>query len=97
MAADAGPCLIPPGARGQWLALTSALEANPTVPCRVQDPESWWPDRKDLDSATTHGAVAGCRHCPVAGECLDYALAADERFGIWGGRLPDERKSALRA
>jgi hypothetical protein len=23
--------------------------------------------------------------------CVDYALAADERFGIWAGTLPDER------
>ncbi|MEV8093171.1 WhiB family transcriptional regulator [Kitasatospora sp. NPDC085879] len=37
-----------------------------------------------------------CTRCPVRGQCLEYALAADERYGIWGGLTEDERR-ALRA
>lgn len=29
---------------------------------------------------------------PARAVCLDYAVAADERFGLWGGLLPDERQ-----
>ncbi len=25
--------------------------------------------------------------------CLDCALAANERFGVWGATLPDERRA----
>lgn len=44
-----------------------------------------------------------CRGCPVrsrdwpepgnggTGECEDYANAAGERYGIWGGKTPRER------
>lgn len=36
-----------------------------------------------------------CRACPVATDCLEYALRHDERYGIWGGLDPVER-AALR-
>jgi WhiB family redox-sensing transcriptional regulator len=32
-----------------------------------------------------------CRRCPVTEACLDYANAAGERYGIWGGKTPRER------
>lgn len=34
-----------------------------------------------------------CARCEVSAECLDEALAGDERWGIWGGLLPEERKA----
>lgn len=33
-----------------------------------------------------------CFACPVQTECLQAALDNNERFGIWGGLLPAERK-----
>ena len=33
--------------------------------------------------------------CEVRHECLEYALAHDERFGIWGGLTEYERKTLL--
>ena len=32
-----------------------------------------------------------CGGCPVRRPCADYALAADERYGVWGGLTPEER------
>jgi WhiB family redox-sensing transcriptional regulator len=37
-------------------------------------------------------AKALCFSCPVQTECLQAALDNNERFGIWGGLLPAERK-----
>jgi WhiB family redox-sensing transcriptional regulator len=37
-----------------------------------------------------------CAICPVRKECLDYALATKEPYGIWGGLTEVERKSRLR-
>ena len=33
-----------------------------------------------------------CVGCEVRAECLEYALANDERFGIWGGLSERERR-----
>lgn len=76
----------------EWLALTELLEEVGPVPCQSSDAEAWWPDRKQADELPARMAVAACRQCPASGACLDYALAADERFGIWGGTTPDERR-----
>ncbi|MBW3594720.1 MAG: WhiB family transcriptional regulator [Actinobacteria bacterium] len=36
-----------------------------------------------------------CTHCVVRAECLDYALATREAYGIWGGLTELERKARL--
>jgi WhiB family redox-sensing transcriptional regulator len=33
-----------------------------------------------------------CNNCSVRLECLDYALDANEEFGVWGGMTTKERK-----
>lgn len=35
--------------------------------------------------------------CPVRDECLAYALAHDERFGVWGGLSERQRLTMHRA
>ncbi|MDQ3312587.1 MAG: WhiB family transcriptional regulator [Actinomycetota bacterium] len=32
-----------------------------------------------------------CRGCAVRGECLEAAIANDERYGVWGGLTDAER------
>lgn len=32
-----------------------------------------------------------CSRCPVAQECLEYALTNDLRFGVWGGLNRNQR------
>jgi WhiB family transcriptional regulator, redox-sensing transcriptional regulator len=36
-----------------------------------------------------------CTECSVQGECLTYALAAREQYGIWGGLTESERRARL--
>jgi WhiB family redox-sensing transcriptional regulator len=42
-------------------------------------------------------ARAICAECPVAADCLAYALEHDERFGVWGGKTPAQRRALQRA
>ena len=37
-----------------------------------------------------------CGRCPVIDECLAYALANREPFGVWGGTTEAERAVMLR-
>ena len=37
-----------------------------------------------------------CQGCEVRAECLEYALANDERFGLWGGLSERERRKLKR-
>ena len=37
-----------------------------------------------------------CSHCPVRSLCLEYALANDEKYGVWGGLSRPERLKVLR-
>ena len=46
--------------------------------------------------AEARAAVAICEVCPVREECLDHALATNERFGVWGGTTEKERRLLLR-
>lgn len=56
--------------------------------CAQTDPESFFPEK----GGSTREAKAVCQSCEVRSECLDYALANDERFGIWGGLSERERR-----
>nr|WP_246242764.1 MULTISPECIES: WhiB family transcriptional regulator [Flexivirga] len=58
--------------------------------CRQTDPEIFFPEK----GGSTKDAKRICHSCPVAAECLDQALANDERFGIWGG-VPERRRRKL--
>ena len=49
--------------------------------CAQTDPEAFFPEK----GGSTREAKRVCLSCDVRSECLEYALAHDERFGIWGG------------
>lgn len=40
-------------------------------------------------------AKALCSTCPVIRNCLDWALAAREPYGIWGGTSVEDRERML--
>lgn len=56
--------------------------------CRGVDPDLFFPERGE-DSKY---AKAVCAVCPVADDCLEYALTNRERFGIWGGASERQRR-----
>jgi WhiB family redox-sensing transcriptional regulator len=61
--------------------------------CAQTDPESFFPEK----GGSTREAKRVCTTCEVRTECLEYALAHDERFGIWGGLSERERRRVRRA
>ena len=56
--------------------------------CAQTDPEAFFPEK----GGSTRDAKKICTGCEVRGECLEYALSNDERFGIWGGLSERERR-----
>lgn len=56
--------------------------------CAQTDPEAFFPEK----GGSTREAKRVCLSCDVRDECLEYALANDERFGIWGGLSERERR-----
>jgi WhiB family transcriptional regulator, redox-sensing transcriptional regulator len=40
-------------------------------------------------------AKAVCRRCPVARDCLIFALGSHEPHGVWGGMARHERERAM--
>jgi WhiB family redox-sensing transcriptional regulator len=56
--------------------------------CAETDPEAFFPEK----GGSTREAKRVCTGCEVRAECLEFALASDERFGIWGGLSERERR-----
>jgi WhiB family redox-sensing transcriptional regulator len=61
--------------------------------CAQTDPEAFFPEK----GGSTREAKRICVGCEVKGDCLEYALGQDERFGIWGGLSERERRRVKRA
>lgn len=67
--------------------------------CRSADPNLFFaplltekPEEKVLREAK---AKAICAQCPVQRECLRYAVATREPYGIWGGLNELERRELM--
>lgn len=60
--------------------------------CAQTDPEAFFPEK----GGSTREAKRICTGCDVRVDCLEYALAHDERFGIWGGLSERERRRLKR-
>jgi len=60
--------------------------------CRDSDPDLWFTER----GASTTPAKKICRECLVREDCLEFALANQEKHGIWGGMSENERRRLRR-
>lgn len=70
-----------------------AIQAAEYIPCR-EVPELFFPDDFPVGKLRTEASKMAktlCKECPVITECLLYAVANKETYGIWGGTLPNER------
>ena len=72
-----------------WAGLTPGDEGwRLDALCAETDPEAFFPEK----GGSTREAKRVCTGCDVRSECLEFALANDERFGIWGGLSERERR-----
>jgi WhiB family transcriptional regulator, redox-sensing transcriptional regulator len=75
-----------------FLAPTDTPQWQDRALCAQTDPEAFFPEK----GGSTREAKRICLGCEVRDECLEYALANDERFGIWGGLSERERRRLKR-
>jgi len=82
----------------ELMEMLRAAQADPSgrwqerANCLGVDPDLFFPER----GASTREAKSVCRGCEVRAECLEYALAQGEKFGIWGGLSERERRRVRR-
>lgn len=65
--------------------------------CRDYDTELFFHPEGERGSTRRRRAAnakAICATCPVLDQCREYALAAQEPYGIWGGMTEEERREA---
>jgi WhiB family redox-sensing transcriptional regulator len=62
--------------------------------CRGVDPQIFHPAEED--EAAADEAKAICERCGVREACLEYALGAREKDGVWGGMTARERRRLVR-
>ena len=65
-----------------------------------RDPEEWFSDRSRGGQSRLRDrreAARLCHGCPVLHECLEYAVATRQRYGVWGGMSERDRTVLTRA
>lgn len=68
--------------------------------CRNEElPDNFFPtsDAGPGWQAVIADAKAVCRRCPVADQCLQWALDNPQETGIWGGLTEAERRNLRRS
>ena len=89
-------CLRQAGNVWVMQTMTDVLTDGPTAPdfswrenalCAQAGPEFFFP----APGSSTREAKQLCGACEGRVACLEYALAHDERFGVWGGLSEKER------
>ncbi|MEU8346509.1 WhiB family transcriptional regulator [Spirillospora sp. NPDC048832] len=72
---------------------TSTKHWSQSASCRSLDPDLFFPvSREAVYTAQIAPIRRLCAACPVAGPCLEWALASGEPHGIWAGTTPSERR-----
>ncbi|ATN88665.1 WhiB family transcription factor [Mycobacterium phage Demsculpinboyz] len=61
--------------------------------CAEVDPEMFFPEK----GGSAKPAKRICSRCEVADECLEWALANRENYGVFGGLTAKERRPLLKA
>ncbi len=66
--------------------------------CRSLPAELFFPAGELEDQAVVQSeeAKAVCAECPVRLACLEFAIATNQPYGVWGGANASERRSIRR-
>lgn len=71
----------------------AATEWQDQAACLGCDPELFFPERGGNTPTEARQVCAGCE---VRTECLEFALANNEHYGLWGGLSEKERRKLRR-
>ena len=71
---------ILPQARDAWDKLCKLQDDNPVYPC-ANNPWLF----TDSDFLSLEDCEQLCHGCPLLKACYDFAIANDEKYGVWGG------------
>ncbi len=55
--------------------------------CKDRDPDAFFPVTPEGERE----AIRICQGCPVQADCLEFAIEARIRFGVWGGLTEKQR------
>ena len=55
---------------------------------------TFFPDKEDVGAIAKAKAI--CATCPVADECLSWAIDTNQTEGVWGGHTAQERRALRR-
>lgn len=69
-----------------WREAAACLDAPEDV--------SFFPDRENVAGIAKAKAI--CATCPVAADCLTWAIESNQGEGIWGGHTSKERRTLRR-
>ena len=78
----------------------SLLARNGLCAQPERDPETWFSDRSRGGQSRVRDrreAARLCEGCPVIRECLEYAVATRQSYGVWGGVSERDRAVLMRA
>ena len=66
--------------------------------CAGVDPDLFFPlgESGPVNEPMIDAAKALCEECVVKQDCLNYVLANNEKYGIWGGTTPKERRAIIK-
>jgi WhiB family redox-sensing transcriptional regulator len=75
--------------QGRWRQQAACADVDPLIffPVGVSEEAQ----------AATDVAKSICAECPVAQECLLFAVTTNQEYGVWGGLDEEERKEVRRA
>jgi WhiB family transcriptional regulator, redox-sensing transcriptional regulator len=76
--------------------VTWRLSWSRQAACHDVSDTMFYPERGRGMMLAVKAAKRICAGCPVRRPCLNYALANDERHGIWGGLSEPERRKLKR-
>lgn len=79
--------LFPPGEDFTWQDKAACTNVGPNVFFPVDST-----GRSQETPERVAQAKGFCADCPVADVCLEYALRAKEKSGVWGGLTTRERR-----
>jgi WhiB family redox-sensing transcriptional regulator len=74
-----------------WVGKVLPVEFEPwqdRANCIGTDPEVFFPKI----GKRSEEAQEVCSQCPVTSQCLEYAIAHNDRYGVWGGLSEADRK-----